>query len=385
MSDADPEPFSNIEGGRAAFDRAYAELAVVAALGQARFSATLDRIGPPGQARWDPIAGEIELRGRTFEAQQLGSYDGNSWLWSWANPYLSIPEDKTAVARALRDRAAEVGIAALGVPAIAVRDESVKYMLGGIAIAHGCCEAYYIANESQVYLLAPGQLDRPKDPPIARLRAAIDAVDTAGVPCDLTRALPFAARALEIECAQEARRLIVRARDSRDELEVHLTSDGHALRTVALCFVGKQVTLADVFGHLRKKRGLAELPFKQTDDAIELEGAGYAVRITRTDRLRDVMREANRLSSGQDEAKRRGAVLIIDAVHTPRYLGSPLGIATVAFAGKSWAPIGALSGLEGGPPTGPQISNEALHVCERLNQLDNAFLYDLLLGMPYPR
>jgi hypothetical protein len=383
MSAEEPEPFSNIEGGRAAFDRAYAELAVVAALGQAQFSATLDRIGPPAQARWDPIAGEIELRGRTFEAQQLGSYDGNSWLWSWANSFLSIPEDKTAVARALCDRAAEVGIPALGVPAIAVRDETVKYMFGGVAIAHGCCEAYYIANESQVYLVAPGQLDRPKDPPIARLRAAIEAVDTAGVPCDLARAVPFAARSLGIECSQEPRRLTVR--EGRDELTIHLTSDGHALRTVALCFVGKQVTLADVFTHLRKKRGLAEMPFKQTDDAIELEGAGYAIRITRTDRLREVMREANRLSAGQDEAKRYGAVLIVQAIHTPRYLGSPLGIATVPFAGKSWAPVGALTRSDGGPAAGPQISNEALHVVERLNQLDNAFVYDVLLGAPYPR
>ena len=382
MGEPELETFANIEGGRAALDRSYAELAIAAALGQARFSAMLDRIGPPGTARWDPIAGEIELRGRTFEAQQLGSFDGNSWLWSWANPYLAIPEDKTTAARALRDRASELGIPALAVPAIAERDEHIPYIFGGIAVAHGLGEAYYIANQSQVYLVAAGQLERSKDPPIARLRAAIDTADATGVAYDLSRALPFAARTLGVECVREPRRLVVR--EGRDELQIHLTSDGHALRTVGLCFVNKQFTTGDLFTHLRKKRGLAELPFKQSADVIELEDQGYAIRITRTDRLRDVMREANRLSSGQDEAKRRGAVLIVEAAHTPRYLGSPFGVSGSAFS-RSWAPLGMLGGPDGGPPVGPQISNEALHVLERLNQIDNAFVYDTLLRLPYPR
>ena len=378
-SEPDFKPFSAISGGRAAFDLAYAELSVAAALGQARFSATLDRLGQPGQARWDPVAGEIELRGRTFEAQQLGSFDGNSWLWSWANPYLKIPEDKTAFARVLRDRAKELGIAALGVPAIAARDERVPYMFGGLAIAYGAGEAYYLANQSQVYMLAPGQLDRPKDPPIARLRAAIDATLVAGVPCDLARAVPYAARELELACEREERRIVVR--DGRDELVVNVTN-GHALHAVALCFVAKGVTTSDVFAHLRKKRGVAELPFEQDGDSIDLAGDGYALRITRSDRLRDVMREANR--TGQDVAKRYGAVLVVEAMHTPAYQGVPHAIAGSSFS-RAWAPAATLAGPSGEAPAGPMISSEALHVCERLNQLDGVLVYDVLMRMPYPR
>ena len=91
MRESEGRSFSEIPGRREAFDRSHAEIGVLASVGQARFSATLDRIGPPGAARWDPIAGEVELRGRTFRAEQLGSFDGRSWLWSWANPHLEIP------------------------------------------------------------------------------------------------------------------------------------------------------------------------------------------------------------------------------------------------------------------------------------------------------
>lgn len=118
-------------------------------------------------------------------------------------------------------------------PEIQARDERMPYMMGGIAVAHGFGEAYYIANQSQVYLVAPGQLDRPKDPPIARLRAAIDTATSATVPVDLARAVPFAARGLGIECVREPRRIVVR--EGRDELALHLTADGHVLRAVALC------------------------------------------------------------------------------------------------------------------------------------------------------
>ena len=372
--------FSEIAGGRAAFDHACAELSIAAALAQAQFSATLDRIGPPGQARWDPIAGEIELRGRTFEAQQLGSFDGASWLWSWANPYLAIPDAKLTMARGLAERAGELGIAALAVPGIAARDETIPYAFGAIAIAHGACEAYYLANQSQVYMIAPGQLDRVKDPPIARLRAAIDGAIVAGVATDLSRAVPFAARALKLACEREERRLVVR--EGRDELVVHLTPDGHGLQPVALCFVAKQVTIDDVFAHFRKKRGVAEMPLERVGDAIEIAGQGYAIRVTRTDRLRDVMREANR--AGLEEAKRYGAVLVVEAVHTPEYPGVPCAIYGGGFM-RGWAPAGGLEGPNGEPPSGPKVTVDALYICERLNELDGALVYDLLMKQPYPR
>jgi hypothetical protein len=266
------------------------------------------------------------------------------------------------------------------VPGLAARDDGLPYMLGGSAIAPGACEAYALATQSQVYMLGPGQLDRPKAPPIARLRAAIDGVHLAGVKCDLARAVPFAARVLGIGCEREERRLVVR--DGRDELVVSLAPDGHALQTVALCFVSKQVTIGDVFAHLRGKRGVAELPLEQVGDAIGVTGEGYAMRITRTDRLREVMREANR--SGLDEAKTYGAVLVVDAMHTPAYGGAVCAIAGAGFS-RAWAPTAALVGPDGQGPSGPTVSITALHVCERLNELDGALVYDLLLRMPYPR
>ena len=72
----DARGFSEIAGGRDAFDRAHAQIAAAASVAQSRLSAALDRIGPPGVARWDPVKGEVELRGRTFRAQMIGSFDG---------------------------------------------------------------------------------------------------------------------------------------------------------------------------------------------------------------------------------------------------------------------------------------------------------------------
>lgn len=384
MSGLSGTPFSQIDGGRDAFDHKHAEVSLAAALGQARLSATLDRLGEPGQARWDPIAGEVELRGRTFEAQQLGSFDGTSWLWSWANPHLAIPEAKTVLARGLRDRAAELGVPAFAVPMIDAADESLPYMLGAFAIAHGYGEAYYLANQSQVYMFVPGQLDRPSQSPIEQLRRAIDALDAAGVSYDLVRGLPLAAERLGVTVVRDDRDVI--AKDGTSELRFPLARDGATLRTLALCFTSKKTSLADLQAHLRKARGVAELPLAQVDEAtLEIAGPGYTVRIARTDRLREVMREATR--TGDEQAKRYGAVVTVSTAVTPSYLGTLMGIGDIGGIGvaKAWAPTAMLTAGGGAAPTGPMVAFEAIQVCERLHALPGSLVYDTMLRSMYPR
>ena len=157
-------------GGRLVIrSRVIAErIAIVASQAQDRLAITLDEIGPPGMASWDPVAGTIVLRGRTFQAEQLGSFDGSSWLWSWANPYLNIPEQHTSIARAMRAAAGRLGLPAFGAAMIEDDDEALPDMIGGLAIAHGFTEAYFVANRSQVYALVAGQLTtKPLDDRLA--------------------------------------------------------------------------------------------------------------------------------------------------------------------------------------------------------------------------
>ena len=95
----DAVSWSEIDGGRELVDALYDEVEPVVAQMQARFSSVLDALGPPGMVHWDPIGGTVVLRGHTFQAQQLGSFDGTSWPWSWANTHLDIPDELTAYAR----------------------------------------------------------------------------------------------------------------------------------------------------------------------------------------------------------------------------------------------------------------------------------------------
>jgi hypothetical protein len=369
---------SALPGGREAFDAAHAEVAVLAQVLQQRFAAALDRIGPPGAASWDPHAAQIALRKRTFSAQQLGSFDGESWLWSWANPHLALPEDKTTVARALRDRAAELRIPALSESMLLAADEQLPYMLGDLAIGHGLGEAYYLANQSQVYVVAPGQLPRGKRPAVDELREALDAVARAFPAHDLARGLAFAADRLGVPTERTPRALV--ARDGKDEVGVPLAPDGLPLRALALVFTTKQLGLGDVVAHLRGG-DTAGLPVRAVDDAcLEIEGAGFFVRVRRSDKLRDVMREAER--ARQDDAKRYGAVLVVEAGLTPSYEGTRYGV--VGGFDRAWAPADELESENDDPPVGPFMAAEALAVCERLNTLRTALAYDLLLRSRYP-
>ncbi len=247
-----PVAWDRIDGGRDALLHAFQAIETTASAMQARLVAVLDTLGPAGAAAWDPIAGTLELRGRRFRAQQLGSFDGESWLWSWANPHLAIPEAKTTFARGLRDAAGRLGTAALGTAMIADADAELPHLLGSLAIAHGFGEGFFLANESQIYLIEPGQLaEIERQPQVARRYATVFS---------------------------------------------------HARRT-----------LADVLLHLRGDKALAALVWKHTDDdRAALAGPGFSLTLTRRDRLRDVLAEVKALPYSQDQARGAATVFALE-------------------------------------------------------------------------
>jgi len=247
---------------------------------QARLSAVLDSIGPPGMAAWDPIKGFVELRGKQFRAQMLGSFDGRSWLWSWANTYLEIPEELTAYARRMRDQPGPLS-AALATPMIEDDDEELPYMLGSIAIAHGFGEAFYYANQSQIYLLDPGQLE-------------------------------------DVEAAAPA-----------------------GPQRYATCFSHTRRSLADVVTHLRGDKNLKQLDLVQLDDDhATLTGTGYSLSIRRRDRLRDVIAEVKALPSQQETARGAATAFIVEGTLDLERYNETLYTATMG----AWAPASHFGG-----------------------------------------
>lgn len=280
-----PTDWTSLAGGRAAFEAAYAEIADLADQRQHRLAAALDELGPPGMAAWDPFQGFVELRGRRFDAQMLGSFDGRTWLWSWANPHLQIPAPLTAYARGLRDLAPRVS-PALAAAMIADDDEGLPAMFGALAIAHGFGEAFYCANESQIYLLAPAQLDA----------------------------------------------LLVAA--------------GARLTRYATCFSRTRRTLAEVVAHLRGHADLSRLDLRQVDDDLAtIEGPGYRLAIRRVDRLRRVLEEVQALGREREQARGSATVFIVEGSVDVRVYAEP----TYAASFGLWAPTG-LSGARGRIP-----------------------------------
>jgi hypothetical protein len=314
----------------------------------------------------------------------VGSFDGESWLWSWANPFLRIPTQKTTVSRALRDSAEKLGVPALAVPMIAARDERLPYMMGNFVVAHGFAEAYYLANRSQVYAIAAGQLEADRLGPIDEVRRALASCSVGDLSCDLRRAIPFAAQRLGLDLAREERALVLRSRDPRDELRISLTRDGLALRKLATCFVPARMSLGAVLDHLQQDEALRQLGFDRLgDSALEAEGRGFSIRITRTDRLREVMREASLLRRGADRAKRCTTAFVIETALSAGYDGAAYGSfePVSGLAAGLWAPVSieALTGVH----LHPVIASEALAACERLDALDGAVVYDFVLQALY--
>lgn len=282
-----PVPWAKVFGGRAAFERAYAAIAQVARRRQLRLAAALDAIAPPGEAAWDPLNATIELRGQEFHAELLGTFDGGRWVWSWADLGLLIPDESTTYARAARDAAVRLGIAAFATACILDDDERLPAMMGSLACAHGFGEAFWIASDAQVFVFAPDQLD-----------------------------LSSPTRLATVYCAR---------RYSLKEILAHLRREQHLLHAPFEVF---------------EREGL-----------LRLRGKDYEVRIRRIDNLRDVMAEAKRMPAGDEAPRATEMVIVVETELGPDYaelaFGTLAGVwSPTQMAGRAEIPWQALAAAE---------------------------------------
>src|SRR5262249_1817074 len=150
-------------------------------------------------------------------------------------------------------------VPALRVPMIESDDEALPQTIAGLAIGNGFGDAFYYANQSQIYLLVPGQLDElASKPPVPRRFATVFS---------------------------------------------------HARRT-----------LADVIAHLRRDDSLGKLDWTEHDaNRATVTGAGYSLTLARNDAKNDVKNEVKALPHGQDEAGGAVSVFSLSGVVDPSY------------------------------------------------------------------
>ena len=359
-------PLDAIDGGLEAFERAFAERALVAALKQRRFGAHLDSLGAPGGAAWDPIQGYVTLRGTHFAAEQLGSFDGRGWLWSWANHHLQIPDDKTTVARALRD---QVGLPAFRESMIAAADERLPYLMAGFALAHSDRSGYFIANRSQVYVMARlPPLEAPVT--VAELEDTTCALRAEPImPFDAARALRFAAETLGLAHEATDERVIVTIDGDSFEADVA----GARLHRLGVAFLPGRVTLEELVARLRSVEGTPTLEPKA--DGAWTSGAGWRARVSCSDRLRTVMAEARALPARHDDARTKGTVVVVETETDGAFDGG-LVPSRSAFQ-SSWVPAAMVR-----DPVG-RVAMPALRVVEGLAALPGSLVYDQALRTFY--
>jgi len=225
MSLQPPVPLSSYVGGTEMFWDGFDLAQVAAGIGQGRLAEYLDTIGPPGSFACDPHKGTLVLRGKTFAAQMLGSWGRTEWLWSWANPFLEIPDDKTTIARAMRDEMAGDGMNAFTIPFVDFEGEAGPHHIAMQVIGQGHAEAYYVCQfpESQtVYAIVKGQVV-PQWPKLYELQRAITNAMAGEGLVDGIRAIEQGARFLGLTPDRTAKQLTVR--DGSDRLVVELDGD----------------------------------------------------------------------------------------------------------------------------------------------------------------
>jgi len=196
---------------------------VAATLRQNRLEDTLNALGPPGQWHCDPHAGTLNLRGRTFAAEMLGSFDGHNWLWSWANPFLRIPDEKTRISRGAREADERIGTSVVATPFVALGDLT-PHDIAQLVTGYGLADAYYVCQfpgSQVVYALVPGQLT-PSWPLLYELQRAVTSALADGL-ANGARALEHAAMQLGLATERSRDSLVVR--DGDDHLTAKL-ADG---------------------------------------------------------------------------------------------------------------------------------------------------------------
>lgn len=201
---------------------------VASTLRQNRLEDTLATLGPPGPWHCDPHAGTLRLRGKTFTAEMLGSFDGRAWLWAWANPFLRIPENKTRISRAAREADERIGTSVVATPLLALGDFD-SHHIASLVTGFGLADAYYVCrfpSSEAVYALVLGQL-APRWPLLYELQRAVTDVLVDGL-VNGARSLEHAAVQLGLSTERSRDRLIVR--DGGEHLMA--TLDGGDLREV---------------------------------------------------------------------------------------------------------------------------------------------------------
>lgn len=276
MARPTPLLWLQIDGGREVFAEAYGQVADDVARRQLRLIATLDAIEPAGNVAWDPRSGRLTMRRRVFRAQCLGSFDGRTWLWAWANS-AALPAEQLTLANGARDAAHRLRIPAFAAPMIEDDDVTTPAMIGGLCCAHGFGDAFVIAGGTQVCALLPGQLDA---------RAWIPS----GAPFD----------------------------------------------RFALAFSRRPRTLVEVLDHLRADDELGGLDLIQYGaDLATAEGDGYQLTIRRIADIEELRREVKALHDDGNPARRAVTLFVVETTLAPGYEG-----ATFPFVRPAVWPIG---------------------------------------------
>lgn len=356
--------WKEIEGGRDAFDRAYTQAALLAAVKESAFQDHLDELGPPGPTRWDPMAAEVEQRGHTFQAELVGSFDGSSWLWSWANPYLSLGADCTTLARRLRDT---IGPAqdggALRTPMIETSDRALPWMMGAMALAHAGSDGLYIANSSQVYAIRSGQVPLVR-PTVSALQRAMRILETQpGIPYDPVSAAQFAAHRLGLQVRREEAVIVI-----GDELRIDAGSAGfRPLATVLLPRAHRLEEIVDVLAHA------GDAPaFVLEDGAATSRAEGCRVRVSVTDEPADVEQALEILPEVVREEGPWAAVASVEVAVQRDYVGG--------FTPANVDPLGLLRDRMWVPDPRGRMPRAALRIEEQLARLEGAVVFDRMLA-----
>jgi uncharacterized protein DUF6882 len=218
MSSSDaPVPVSSLPGGldlaRVAIERAL----VTTTIKQMRLADVLDAIGPPSQAQCDAEAGTITLRGKTFGAEPLGTYDGTVWRWAWASEP-AFAEAHTTLARGARASAERIDAILLQTPAIDLEGVLPMGDVVSLAVGHGFGDAFFVADMDErqvVFALMPGQLT-PRWDRLEELNRAITSVLLASP----GESIALAARYLGLKVEASGQEIIVR--DGADTLKARL-------------------------------------------------------------------------------------------------------------------------------------------------------------------
>jgi len=212
---------------------------IVAAEGLARLAAQLEFERSVADVDWelDLDAGLLRFGARELSFQLLATTERatRTWLWSWANRRMELPEERLAAARRLRALGIERGVAELTSPMIEL-DRVGPDDLAFVAAAWTGLGPWYAAEHAagEVWCLLE------TDPTVSSRRADVDAAaDAAAVVVGAVERLTLVDPAATIatflersgfEVRHAGRRLSARLPGARDELVLRFDSRGRVAR-----------------------------------------------------------------------------------------------------------------------------------------------------------